>query len=1386
MKTNKIKYKITSGMLGLALVLNPSIIYAKDNLNIDQSTYSTENESLEEEQKDFNTLETQDSNGLNIGDEIIGEAVKAGSIPTPTVKDIFIHGTTISGGNLHRVRVNGKTERATVHVTLKDKNNQIKAESSVTPTRGSTWTVNLPKGITVEEGDTVSVYQEFDENKSDEVVVTEFKEALKDKYKDTLKMPSGEIWIEQTSSNHVNDDEQAEAVRMFKEINTAIASDIKSVKFSINTTEHAYYEVTYTDGSTSDKIEATNLIIKQVTETSRTPEIDNITVVDNVIKGKISGQGPFGKTKVQLILNVAKNELNNYKNKCIVDKDSSKPIGVELQSDGSFSYTLTGNETLNLDQTVGVSIKEQNKFVSCSTSIVKPVIVNKTEVKDPRKLTADDKKAIDTVIRQAYTVNGVSKLPSGSDLQGGVPAIIQIDDTGNTKIFSGGDVKGDWDNEGNFIPETNEDGSYKVVEGAQPKIIISGKDIVRNLKPEIPEVAITEDKKNITIVPNKKDTDANVITVSYIGEDGKEVTVVAEKNEQDEWNVTQGKGTVNKIGAITIKTDNVKANTEIKATVKDKGGLSEEDKEPLTSDEGKIKFSEADKVLSLGGLNPVVMKKWVGDKLDWKDGVEAKDKSNELAIKKLLSKATFEEINARNTDKASGKEGFEGKIKVKFEDGSEIIVENQVLYVSDFITSSTNKNAPNDAIEVEFKLGDGVKVEDKDPNSGEVTNTTEGNKDNPVLYKKYKIKPNTDLSNYKNPTLGKTIFELIDETEKDGYTEPVWNDSNKGTNFVVNANNKTFISTATQLFEVTFDSNGGDGSMEGAKVKANNTYTLPENKFTPVTGKKFDGWKVGNESKIRKAGETITITDNVVITANWVDDKITKVTTEVIKAKTKYETDDTLEFEKQKVITTAVDGEKEITTVSQKGKDDIVTEKTTKEKVDGLVKIGNKKVEVKKDDDITITTTTTYEVNPNTGELINPKVVVKKSMPAKPIEDIAKVTKVTKEVIKAKTKYETDDTLEFEKQKVIKEAVDGEKKITTVSQKGKDDIVTEKTTKEAVDGLVKIGNKKVEITHDGDITITTTTTYEVNPNTGELINPKTEVKKSTQPKPIEDIAKTTKVTKEPIKAETKYQTDDTLEFGKQKVITVAVDGEKEITTVSQKDKDDIVTEKTTKEAVDGLVKIGNKKVEVKKDGDITITTTTTYEVNPNTGELINPKVEVKKTTQPKPIEDIAKTTKVTKEVIKAKTKYETDDTLEFGKQKVIKEAVNGEKEKTTVSQKGKDDIVTEKTIKEAVDGLVKIGNKKVEKDKEGNTIITTYEVNPNTGELINPKVEVIKPKTQEKTKNQNLIQKKQPSNQVVKSKNNVKTGVNGTGGTILSAILALIGLGASTRKKKED
>ena len=68
-------------------------------------------------------------------------------------------------------------------------------------------------------------------------------------------------------------------------------------------------------------------------------------------------------------------------------------------------------------------------------------------------------------------------------------------------------------------------------------------------------------------------------------------------------------------------------------------------------------------------------------------------------------------------------------------------------------------------------------------------------------------------------------------------------------------------------YTVTFDANGGEGTMEGGISYGD--YLLPECSFTAPEGKMFKAWQVGESE--HQPGETVTITANTTITALWTD-----------------------------------------------------------------------------------------------------------------------------------------------------------------------------------------------------------------------------------------------------------------------------------------------------------------------------------------------------------------------------------------------------------------------------------------------------------------------------------------------------------------------------------
>ena len=96
--------------------------------------------------------------------------------------------------------------------------------------------------------------------------------------------------------------------------------------------------------------------------------------------------------------------------------------------------------------------------------------------------------------------------------------------------------------------------------------------------------------------------------------------------------------------------------------------------------------------------------KWVGDQVDWKDGVKAIDG---------VTFKNVEDKSSRNTD-AAGK--FTGKLEVTFQDDSKATVDNQNLFVraikDDKVkpTPEDPGNYPTDKVEVKFVKGTGIEA----------------------------------------------------------------------------------------------------------------------------------------------------------------------------------------------------------------------------------------------------------------------------------------------------------------------------------------------------------------------------------------------------------------------------------------------------------------------------------------------------------------------------------------------------------------------------------------------------------------------------------------------------------------------------------------------------
>ena len=263
--------------------------------------------------------------------------------------------------------------------------------------------------------------------------------------------------------------------------------------------------------------------------------LDPYSVVSEVITGKINGDGPFdgvtvtvrsGKFTVSAVVNPKTGEFE------FETKKLRPRIGTELN----------------------ITVKEPDKDRNTIPTIVPMAKPEKVGVKDPRKLTEEDKDKIRKAIRDANTTkSGVAKLPEST--------AIDFDEKGNITV------------------------------GTKPESKITAEEILKNLKPDAPEVKLSDDEKNITITPNLEvDTDAKKVAVTYTDKKGTEQTITATKDESGKWTVVGDGATVDQNGVVTLPIKNAKAESTVTATVTDAGGIAEDDKEALTSEKASLKL----------------------------------------------------------------------------------------------------------------------------------------------------------------------------------------------------------------------------------------------------------------------------------------------------------------------------------------------------------------------------------------------------------------------------------------------------------------------------------------------------------------------------------------------------------------------------------------------------------------------------------------------------------------------------------------------------------------------------------------------------------------------------------------------------------------------------
>ncbi len=393
-----------------------------------------------------------------------------------------------------------------------------------------------------------------------------------------------------------------------------------------------------------------------------------------------------------------------------------------------------------------------------------------------------------------------------------------------------------------------------------------------------------------------------------------------------------------------------------------------------------------------------------------------------------------------------------------------------------------------------------------------------------------------------------------------------------------------------------------------------------------------------------------------------------KVDVETIPSPVKYEKDASREKGQDNITVPGKDGSKTTTTtytvnpnsgeaIAHVGEPVIVNPTTT------IVKVAAKdKVVTSKDGNNIVKTATSYTVNPDNGNIIEH--TIKETFKENGLKD-----KVDVETIPSPVKYEKD----------------------TSREKGQDNITV----------LGKDGSK------------TTTTTYTVNPDNGEAIAHVGEPIIVEPTNTIVKIPAKDKVVETPIEPEVEYVKDAEKDFGTPDQRTEGEKGKTVTTTTYDVDPTDgHITEHVgnpvVTPATKTIVKVGAKtKVESSKDEQgREVINTTTYEVDPETGKVTPTTVTTYGTRKEPTVE---------KRVVPSPVVYEKDDTKEKGT------------EATTVKgEDGEDTIVTTYKVNPTTGEITPIVGKPVRLKEPTNTIVKVPAKDKVVETLIEPEVEYVK------------------------------------------------------------
>ena len=502
--------------------------------------------------------------------------------------------------------------------------------------------------------------------------------------------------------------------------------------------------------------------------------------------------------------------------------------------------------------------------------------------------------------------------------------------------------------------------------------------------------------------------------------------------------------------------------------------------------------------------------------------------------------------------------------------------------------------------------------------------------------------------------------------------------------------------------------------------------------------------KIGTEDKIRLSVDGNILFEKKIDTATKEDFEIKtglyKIESivekeEKIPFSTKYVADKELNKGERSVIKKGIDGVIKMTYIKDEDGNLTLDKETKEPAVDEVVKVGVKSVE-------------------NTKEILSKTVYV---------ADKEKARGLSNERIEGSNGYEKE---------VIKYTLN--EKDGTISE------TVEKTEKKATDTIIKVPAKdKVEVTEiqspiryekdstrekgQNNITIPgqkgtrkVTTTYEVNPKTGEVTERVENPEVTDAIETVVKVAAKDKVEVTEIPSPVRYEKDSTREKGQNNITIPGEKGTRKVTTIYEVNpKTGGVTERVgtpeVTDATETVVKVAAKdKVEVteipspvryekdstreKGQNNITIPgekgtrkVTTIYEVNPKTGGVTERVGTPEVTDATETVVKVAAKDKVEVTEIPSPVRYEKDSTREKGQNNITIPGEKGTRKVTTIYEVNpKTGGVTERVgtpeVTDATETVVKVAAKdKVEVVQRENgkkvKVTTIYTVDVKTGNI---------------------------------------------------------------------